>query len=180
LGAASGRSYAYFGDKNEIFSALQDEGCALFIKWVAGISGGPIEALREYFLRYYEFSKAHPAFFQLLWVEHAAPRVPEDYEGMERSVSIGVALAQRALDEKSIPGDLAPHTVTGALWSAVQGPAVLGLLYNAGGDDNRAEYDQLAVCLLDLALGGLQSGAFSRVSTRHSPAAGASARSGPC
>ncbi|MGE0394033.1 MAG: hypothetical protein AB7P67_10760, partial [Vicinamibacterales bacterium] len=57
-------------------------------------------------------------------------------------------------------------------WSAVQGPAVLGLVYNTDGDKNRAEYDQLAVCLLDLALNGLQSGAFSRVSTRHSPADG--------
>ncbi len=178
IGCSIGSLYTYFRDKNEIFSALQDEGCALYLKWVAGISGNPVEALREYFLRYYEFSKAHPEYFLLLWVEHAAPRIPRDHEGMARAVEVGQVLAQRAIDERSIPPELKPFTVTAALWSAVQGPAVLGLLYNSL-DERRVECDHLAVCLLDMALAGLQSGAFSGAAARHAPTAGASTPSRP-
>jgi AcrR family transcriptional regulator len=166
IGCSIGSLYTYFHHKNEIFSALQDEGCALFIKWAAGISGGAANALREYFLRYYEFSKAHPEFFLLLWVEHAGPRIPRGHEGWARAVSIGQALAQQALDERIVPSDLTPVAITRVLWSAVQGPAVLGLRYTVG-DEGRAECDHLAICLLDLAIAGLQSGAFSGTSSRH-------------
>jgi AcrR family transcriptional regulator len=178
IGCSIGSLYTYFRDKTEIFSALQDEGCALFLKWVAGISGGPAEALREYFLRYYEFSKAHPEFFLLLWVEHAAPRIPRDHEGWMQARTTGLTLAQRALDERIIPVDLTANAITGILWSAVQGAAVLGLRYNTG-DDERAQCDHLAVCLLDLALAGLQSGAFSGRSSRHPKTAAAPRLLGP-
>jgi AcrR family transcriptional regulator len=175
IGCSLGSLYTYFHDKNEIFSALQDEGCALFLKWVEGISGGPTEALREYYLRYYEFSKAHPEFFLLLWVEHATPRVPQDHEGWRKAVSTGLALAQRAVDEQTMPGDLTPIAITRALWTTVQGPAVLGLRYEMDAE-GRAECDHLAVCMLDLALGGLRSGAFSGTPMRHVPVDDASAR----
>src|SRR4051812_16489043 len=50
IGCSTGSLYTYFRDKDEIFSALQDEGCALFLRWIAGISGkDSLPALREFF-----------------------------------------------------------------------------------------------------------------------------------
>jgi AcrR family transcriptional regulator len=165
IGCSTGSLYTYFRDKEEIFAALHDEGCNLFVRWVEGVSGNDsAEALREFFRRYFEFSKAYPEFFTLLWVDHAAPRIRRDHPGLLRARSEGHMLAQKCLDEGIFSEGLTSRMITRVLWNAVQGPAVLGLIDDTG--EYRAEHDQLAAAMLDVALAGLRSGAFVRAAAR--------------
>ncbi len=124
---------------------------------MAGIvSPDPVDALRRFFLGYYEFSKTHPEYFRLLWVDRALPRFALTPD-LRRSVEAAHAHAQRGLDERVFPPGLTPMQITRMLWSAVHGPAVLGQLPDGTPGH---EADALAAAVLDLTLSGLETGAL--------------------
>lgn len=157
IGCSAGAIYTYFRDKNEIFSTLHGNGLRLYADAAAGVvSDDPVDALRRFFLAYYEFSKAHPAYFTLLWVDRAIPRFAPTPD-LQRSVDAAHAHAQRCLDEDLFPPGLTPGQITRVLWSAVHGAAVLGQLPDGTPGE---EADALAAAVLDLTLTGLQAGAL--------------------
>src|SRR3954471_19692664 len=67
--------YGYFPSKDDIFFALAEEGSRLLISW-AGPRGlqkadgaGPLAAVRRAMMRVYEFSKSHPEYFALMFLD---------------------------------------------------------------------------------------------------------------
>src|SRR5512135_3143090 len=70
--------YGYFTSKNDIFFALAEEGFALFAAMPVASAAGPLDALRQRFWRYYEFSKRQPEYFALMFVDRAVPRISRD------------------------------------------------------------------------------------------------------
>jgi AcrR family transcriptional regulator len=156
IGCSAGAIYTYFKDKNEIFSGLQAEGLRLYAEFIGGVANeDPVMALREFFLRYYEFSKAHPDYFTLLWVDRSAPQVAPTQPDLKLAIEQGHALAQRCTDEAAFPPGLDDITIAHVLWSAVHGPAVLNQL---AGRSRPINADTLAAATLDLALAGLRAG----------------------
>src|SRR5687767_5512302 len=126
--------YSYFPSKDDIFFALAEEGFRVLFSYREKVRPDPVEqpidALRTMFLRYYEFSKEHPEYFALMFLDRSVPRISRDYE---RFGFVGqmkhdmVARIQQAIDAGACPSDTPPQTVFRLLLTAVHGAATLRL-----------------------------------------------------
>ena len=83
IGSSPAAIYGYFPSKDDIFLALAEEGFRLLFAF-----GGsprprevdPIDELRAMFWRYYEFSKVHPEYFALMFLDRSVPRISRNWE----------------------------------------------------------------------------------------------------
>src|SRR5436189_4870166 len=71
--------YSYFPSKDDIFFALAEEGFRLLFSYGTSprqaVEGDPVDAIRAMFWRYYEFSKAHPEYFALMFLDRSVPQI---------------------------------------------------------------------------------------------------------
>jgi hypothetical protein len=106
-------------------------------------------------LRYYEFSKAHAAYFTLLWMDPAAAVTQQEPQlALIRRMGEDTARRiQRCVDEGIFPRDVNPIHVAELLLGAVHGPAVMGLT----GRPTMQHVDSVAANLLDAAIVALCS-----------------------
>jgi len=159
--------YSYFPSKDDIFFALAEEGFRLLFSY-----GGqsrppageqPIDALRAMFLRYYDFSKEHPEYFALMFVDRSVPRISKDWErfGFVGELKDGMLVRiQQAIDAGACPPETPAHVVFRILLTAVHGAATLRVCDRlAPGEDG----DVLARATIDTVLAGLQAGAGRHV-----------------
>jgi AcrR family transcriptional regulator len=134
-----GSIYSYFPSKDDIFFALAEEGFRILCTPDPACAGqaDPLQAIRGAFWRVYEFSKSHPQYYALMFVE---------------------MVIQRAVEEGIFPRDTHPDAVFRILITAIHGAAV-GRLSDRSqpGEDS----DALARDTLEAALTGLRTG-FSR------------------
>src|SRR6202521_741838 len=79
--------YGYFPSKDDIFFALAEEGFRLLYHRdnAAALDEElnelpPLDRLRAIFWRLYEFSREHPQYFELIFVDRAVPRISREYE----------------------------------------------------------------------------------------------------
>ena len=155
--------YGYFPSKDDIFFALAEEGFRILFSYREKVRPDPIEqpidALRTMFLRYYEFSKEHPEYFALMFLDRSVPRISRDYE---RFGFVGqmkhdmIERIQQAIDAGACPADTPAHVVFRLCLTAVHGAATLKLCDRlAPGEDA----DLLARATIDTVLKGLQAGA---------------------
>src|SRR4029434_5201915 len=78
--------YSYFPSKDDIFFALAEEGVHLLggprapghADQLHALS--PFERVRAIFWHFYEFSRQHPQYFALMFVDRSVPRVSREYE----------------------------------------------------------------------------------------------------
>jgi AcrR family transcriptional regulator len=154
--------YSYFPSKDDIFFALAEEGFRLLFQYGGTprpVSDDPAEKLRAMFLRYYEFSKEHPEYFALMFLDRSVPRISRDWErfGFVSEMKHDmIERIQQAIDAGACPRDTAPQTVFRLLLTAVHGAATLSLCDRlAPGEDA----DVLARATIDTVLIGLQAGA---------------------
>lgn len=155
--------YSYFPSKDDIFFALAEEGFRLLFSYgqhleVDGFTD-PVDALREMFWRYYEFSKQHPEYFALMFLDRSVPRIRDNWE---RFGFVGemkhdmVARVQRAIEAGACPPGTTPHAVFRLLLTATHGAASLRLCDRlAPGEDG----DALARATIEAMLLGLRAGA---------------------
>jgi len=153
VGCRSPSLYHHFESRQDIFRALVDRGLRLYEHYRPSIdSADPLAQLRWRFWRYYEFSKAHPEYFALIFVDLASP--PGD-EALLRRVLSGAETRRRfkaCLDLGVIPSGSNPAQVVKVLWCAIHGAAVMGLRGRTPGKDDLANWT------LDLAIDGVCSG----------------------
>ena len=75
--------YSYFPSKDDIFFALAEEGFRLLFSYGASpraaVAGDPMDAIRAMFWRYYEFSKEHPEYFALMFLDRSVPRISKNW-----------------------------------------------------------------------------------------------------
>ena len=75
--------YSYFPSKDDIFFALAEEGFRLLFSYGASpratVEGDPVDAIRAMFWRYYEFSKEHPEYFALMFLDRSVPRISKNW-----------------------------------------------------------------------------------------------------
>jgi AcrR family transcriptional regulator len=158
--------YGYFPSKDDIFFALAEEGFRLLFQYGGAarpVSDDPAEKLRAMFLRYYEFSKEHPEYFALMFLDRSVPRISRDWErfGFVSEMKHDmVSRIQQAIDAGACPADTPPQTVFRLLLTAAHGAATLRLCDRlAPGEDA----DVLARATIDTMLIGLQAGAGRHV-----------------
>ena len=155
--------YGYFPSKDDIFFALAEEGFRLLFSYGASPRAAedadPMDTIRAMFWRYYEFSKEHPEYFALMFLDRTVPRISRDWErfgfvsDMKHDM---VGRIQHAIDAGACPADTSPHVVFRLLLTAVHGAATLRLCDRlAPGEDG----DTLARATIDTMLVGLQAGA---------------------
>jgi AcrR family transcriptional regulator len=151
--------YSYFASKDDIFFALAEEGFRI-------LSPGPdccrdqepLTAIRSAFWRVYEFSKTHPEYFALMFVDRTVPRINQDWErfGFRREMKTAVgASIQRAIDTGLFPAGSDPDAIFSILSTAIHGAAVRRLCQRGAANEDS---DALARDTLEAALAGLRAG----------------------
>ena len=151
--------YSYFPSKDDIFLALAEEGFRMLLSGETPcVEGNRIETLRAGFMRVYEFSKAHPEYFALMFVDRSVPRISQDWQrfGFVREMKKHVAeIIQESVDAGDFPPGTRPDAVFRILAAAIHGVSVMRLCDRLGPNENA---DALARDTLNAALGGLQAG----------------------
>jgi len=151
--------YSYFPSKDDIFMALAEEGFRmLFGNAEEPPLADPIEDLRCGFLRLYEFSRVHPEYFALMFLDRSVPRISQHWErfGFVREMKKRIdARIQAAIDAGAFPEGTNPAAVFRILMATIHGVATLALCERlAPGEDA----DALARDTLEAALTGLRTG----------------------
>ena len=155
--------YGYFASKDDIFFALAEEGFRLLSDSSsdAVAAADAVDDVRRSFWNLYTFSRSHPEYFALMFLDRSVPRISRDWErfGFLREMKRQVASRiQRATDEGAFPAGMQPDAVFRVLLAAVHGAAVMCLCDRmAPGEDP----DALARDTLEAALAGLRSGILS-------------------
>src|SRR5215813_11547567 len=78
--------YGYFAGKDDIFFALAEEGFRLLgdpssperREHLGTLD--PLQRIRAVFWRVYEFSRQHPEYFALMFLDRSVPRISREYE----------------------------------------------------------------------------------------------------
>jgi AcrR family transcriptional regulator len=155
--------YGYFPSKDDIFFALAEEGFRLLgdpahSKDPAYQTLSPLDRLRAMFRWFYEFSREHPQYFALMFVDRSVPRISREYERFAFARELKgflVAEVQQCIDQKLLPPSVQPFVAVRLLTMGLLGVAVLRL------SDRLApleDADALAADVLNVTIAGLQSG----------------------
>src|SRR5437667_9944005 len=77
--------YSYFPSKDDIFFELAEEGFRLLSDPTRQVRAdfaalAPLDRIRAMFWRLYEFSRDHPQYFALMFVDRDVPRITREYE----------------------------------------------------------------------------------------------------
>src|SRR5205809_6173317 len=126
--------YSYFPSKDDIFFELAEEGFRLLgearpLQTPAG-ERPPLERLRAMFWRMYEFSRDHPEYFALMFVDRNVPRITREYERFAFVRAMKARLAeqmQECIDAKVIPSTMNPAAAVRVLTMGLVGVAALRL-----------------------------------------------------
>jgi AcrR family transcriptional regulator len=156
--------YSYFPSKDDIFFSLAEEGFHLLFSSAEGdrepgVDG--LDAVRAPFWHLYQFSRRHPEYFALMFVDRSVPRISQNWE---RFSFVGTmkghiaGLIQRAIDAGHLPPSTEPAAVFRILVAAVLGASIMQLCGRLGpGEDP----DALARDTLEAALTGVRAGSPS-------------------
>jgi AcrR family transcriptional regulator len=153
--------YGYFESKDDIFFALAEEGFRLLASFGGEppVSSDPLDEIRWMFWQYYEFSKVHPEYFALMFLDRSVPRISSNWERFEFVGDLKNQMAvriQRAIDAGAFPRGMSPIAVFRVLLTATHGAAALRLCERLAARENA---DALARSTLEAALQGLRAGA---------------------
>jgi AcrR family transcriptional regulator len=151
--------YSYFPSKDDIFFALAEEGFRLLFTGPITIDESDLlGAIRGAFWRVYEFSKTHPEYFALMFLDRTVPQLSQNWERFEfvRAGKAQLSAAiQRAIDAGIFPAGTNPQAVFRILVAATVGAAVARLCARVSLDEDS---DALARDTLEAALTGLRTG----------------------
>jgi AcrR family transcriptional regulator len=154
--------YGYFPSKDDIFFALAEEGFRLLYgdraTDTALDSLPPLERIRAIFLRLYEYSRQHPQYFALMFVDRSVPRISREYErfAFAREIKEHLLAQVRACISAGVfQADLRPEVALRLLTMGILGVAVMRLSDRLGPSENA---DDLAKDVLDITIAGLQAG----------------------
>ncbi|PYR27495.1 MAG: hypothetical protein DMF98_05740 [Acidobacteria bacterium] len=151
--------YSYFPSKDDIFFALAEEGFRLLgDPATCTQTAGPLERIRAIFWRLYRFSREHPQYFALMFVDRSVPRIGREYERFAFVLETKrhlVAEIERGIEAGVFPATLNPAVAVRLLTVGLLGVAVLSLSERlAPGEDPEC----LASDVIATTLAGLQTG----------------------
>jgi AcrR family transcriptional regulator len=152
--------YSYFPSKDDIFFALAEEGFRRLDAKVRSVlrDADPLAEMRACWWAYYEFSKEHREFFELMFVDRSVPQITEQWTGLafvHQMLEFAAARIQRCVDAGVFHPDTNAEVAMHLIWGALTGPAVIGSGCRlAPGEDP----DALARDILELAIAGLKRG----------------------
>ena len=150
--------YSYFPSKDDIFFALAEEGFRLLGDPASASPAlEPVQRIRAIFWRLFEFSRDHPQYFELMFVDRSVPRINREYERfafVRETKRYLVREIERGIQVGVFPASLNPVTAVRLLMVGLLGLAVLCLSERLGPSEDP---DALASDILDTTLAGLQT-----------------------
>ena len=153
--------YSYFPSKDDLFFALAEEGFRKLFEFTNEpevTAGEPLAAIRHGFLRYYQFSRAHPEYFDLMFVDRTVPKISHEWERfgfVGQMIDEVRAVIKRGIDQGVFPAGTNPDVAFHILWAAIHGPATAALCDRLAPDEDP---DTLARDTLEAAIAGLRAG----------------------
>lgn len=157
LGLAAPSLYHHFGSKDEIFLALQQKTVDMLLATELQTSAvDPVDDLRLFYWRYYEFSKNHPDYFAILYADRSAPAFDAgiyESDALKAMQTQAVARIGRCIAAGAFPPDTPVNRVSSALWSAVHGAATLRIIHKR----NPMDFDRVASDCLDFVIAGVRA-----------------------
>ncbi len=159
--------YGYFGSKDDIFFALAEEGFRLLFSCTAEVRGGevtaeqpadPLDSIRGALMTVYAFSKSHPEYFALMFVDRSVPRISKNWErfGFIHEMRARMNdLIQQAIDAGTFPAGSRPDAVFRILMTGILGASVIGLCDRLSPGEDA---DAIARDILEATLTGLRAG----------------------
>ena len=150
--------YSYFPAKDDIFFALAEEGFQLLAgqaqDTTRDVAADPLVRLRQGLWSFYEFSKAHPEYFELMFLDRSVPSLSQDFQRFEfcREMTARAEADIRAcIDRGEFSKALDPAAALHVLWVSMLGASAIGLAQRlAPGEDP----DALAHDVLESLLAG--------------------------
>ena len=149
--------YSYFPSKDDIFFALAEEGFRLLADHIVSAVqslADPIDRLRTGLWAFYQFSKSHPEYFALMFIDRSVPSLSQDFQRFEffqATTARGEADIQACIDRGQFSRTLNPAAALHMLWVGMLGAATIGLAQRlAPGEDP----DALAHDVLESQLAG--------------------------
>src|SRR5438309_3022544 len=126
--------YGYFPSKDDIFYSLADEGFRLLhdgdsselTSQFAALE--PLDRIKAIFWRLYEFSRQHPQYFELMFVDRSVPRISQVYERFTFAREMKAHLVnhiQACIDSGALPSHLNATVVFRLLTMVLFGAAML-------------------------------------------------------
>jgi AcrR family transcriptional regulator len=155
--------YSYFPAKDDIFFALAEEGFRYLAEHVlAAVQhvGDPFERLRRGLWAFYQFSKTHPEYFALMFVDRSVPNLSQDFQRFEffqETTARAEADIRACIERGQFSQQVDPAAALHVLWVGALGAATIGLAQRlAPGEDP----DALAHDLLESILAGFTTNKF--------------------
>jgi AcrR family transcriptional regulator len=156
--------YSYFPSKDDIFFALAEEGFRLLGNPASAASdpsfngASQLERVRAVFWRFHEFSREHPQYFALMFLDQSVPRISREYERFAFARECKQQIVQRlqaCIDAGELPRTVDAFIATRALLVGLLGIAVLRAGERLTPEENP---DLLAADVLNLTIAGLRAG----------------------
>jgi len=149
--------YGYFPSKDDIFFALAEEGFRLLAECGATACthlADPFDRLRAGLWAFYQFSKTHPEYFDLMFVDRSVPSLNQDFQRFEffqETTARFEADIHSCIARGQFSAGLNPAAALHVLWVGMLGASTIGLAKRlAPGEDP----DALAHDLLETMLEG--------------------------
>src|SRR5437762_7756692 len=156
--------YSYFSSKDDIFFALAEEGFRLLGhpanegRREQLESLDPLQRIRAVFWRIYEFSRQHPEYFALMFLDRSVPRITREYERFtfaRETKQHVIEELERCVQAKVFPATVKPAVAMRILTAGMVGVAAMKLSERLGPGEDA---DLLAADVLDTAIAGLSAG----------------------
>ena len=134
--------YSYFASKDDIFFALAEEGFRTLAECgMASAQGAadPLERLRRGLWAFYEFSKTHPGYFELMFVDRSVPSLSQDFQRFEffqETTARAEADIRACIERGQFSKALNPPAALHVLWVGMLGAATIGLAQRLGPGEN--------------------------------------------
>jgi AcrR family transcriptional regulator len=155
--------YGYFPTKDDLLAALAADGFRQLNDALTRVSevtnSSPLARLREFYWRYYEFGKTHPAYYELMFLDSSYAQDRWDREALELlrpATADADRLIAGCIATGTFLSEMSPTAVRRTLWAAVHGAAVIALRKRLPAESHR---DRLAADTLDAVLAGCRAGA---------------------
>lgn len=150
--------YGYFSSKDDIFFALAEEGLGRLghEELSAEPTADPLADVRAMLWRLYTFSKEHPQYFSLMFLDRNVPRISKEYQRfafMSELRKRTIERMQRCLDTGVLPSTLHIDAAVRLLFAPVIGLAALRM---SGRLAPWEDPDALARQSIDITLAGFE------------------------
>jgi AcrR family transcriptional regulator len=153
--------YGYFSTKDDLLAGLAAHGFRQLNDALTRASeasdSSPFGQLREFYWRYYEFSKTHAAYYELMFLDSSYAPGRWDREALahlREATDLADRLIAGCVETGTFASGMSRAAMRRTLWAAIHGAAVIALRRRLPAD---ADPDQLAAETLDLALAGCSS-----------------------